>query len=75
LIDGGCLAISFSIETYAFGVVVGYGFNLLCPYRWCFEVPFPPGAPAVFLREGYAGYVTPCRVIVVVPVATFLPTL
>jgi hypothetical protein len=28
----------------------------------------------VFLREGYAGYVIPCRVLVVVPVASFLPS-
>jgi hypothetical protein len=32
------------------------------------------GAPAVFLRERYAGYVSHCRVLVVVPVTSFLPS-
>jgi nitrate reductase NapE component len=54
--ESGCFAISICIEIYASGVVFGYGFNLLCPCNWCFEVFFfPPGARAVFLREGYAG--------------------
>jgi hypothetical protein len=51
----------------------GYGFNLLYPCSWCFEF-FPPGTPAVFLRQGYAGYVTPCRVLVGVAIASFLPS-
>jgi uncharacterized protein (DUF302 family) len=33
---------------------------------------FPPGTPAVFLREEYAGYVIPCRVLVVELIASFL---
>jgi hypothetical protein len=33
---------------------------------------FLPGAPAVFLREGYAGYLTPCTVPVVVQITSFL---
>jgi hypothetical protein len=33
---------------------------------------FSSGAPAVFLREGYAGYVTPWRVQVLVLITTFL---
>jgi hypothetical protein len=37
-----------------------------------FEGVFSPGAPAVFLREGYAGYVALCRVLVVVPTTSFL---
>jgi hypothetical protein len=28
----------------------------------------------LILREGYAGYVTDCRVLVVVPIASFLPS-
>jgi hypothetical protein len=28
----------------------------------------------VFVREGHAGYITPCRVLVVVPIASFLPS-
>jgi hypothetical protein len=32
------------------------------------------GAPAVFLRKGFAGYVTPCSVLVVVPISSFLPS-
>jgi hypothetical protein len=35
---------------------------------------FSPGAPTVFLRERYAGYVTPCSVLVVVPITSFLPS-
>jgi hypothetical protein len=69
--DRGCLAVSFCVEIYAFGVAFGYGFNLLCPCSCCFEFFFPSGAPAVFLEEGYAGYVTSCRVLVV-PIASFL---
>jgi hypothetical protein len=34
---------------------------------------FPPGSLAVLLREGYAGYVTTCRVLVVVLIVSFLP--
>jgi hypothetical protein len=30
------------------------------------------GAPAVFLRDGYAGYVTSCRVLVVLQITSFL---
>jgi hypothetical protein len=33
---------------------------------------FSCGAPAAFLREWDAGYVTPCRVLLVVPIASFL---
>jgi hypothetical protein len=33
---------------------------------------FPPGTPAVFVREGYAGYVALCRVLIVVLITTFL---
>jgi hypothetical protein len=36
---------------------------------------FSPGAPAVFLSVGYAGYVTPCRVLIVVPIISFLSSL
>jgi hypothetical protein len=32
----------------------------------------PPGALAVFFREEYARYVTPCWVLVVVPIVSFL---
>jgi hypothetical protein len=71
--EGGCLAVSFCIEYYASGAVSGYGFNLLCPCSWCFEF-FSSGAPAVFLREWYVGYVTPCRVLVVVLITSFLPS-
>jgi hypothetical protein len=35
---------------------------------------FSPGAPTVFLREGYAGYVTPCRVLVAVLITSLLPS-
>jgi hypothetical protein len=72
--ESTCLAISFCAEIYASGVVFGYGFNLLCPCNWCFVSFFSPGAPAVFLREGYAEYVTACRVLVVALVASFLPS-
>jgi hypothetical protein len=59
--------------------------NLLCPCSWYFEVLgvgfflfcfvffCPPGALALFLREEYIEYVTPCRVLVV-PIASFLPS-
>jgi hypothetical protein len=33
---------------------------------------FSSGAPTVFLREGYAGYVTPWRVLVLVLITSFL---
>jgi hypothetical protein len=33
---------------------------------------FSPGAPALLLREGYAGYVAPHRVFIVVPITSFL---
>jgi hypothetical protein len=33
---------------------------------------FSSGAPAVFLRERYTGYIIPCRVLVVVLITTFL---
>jgi hypothetical protein len=33
---------------------------------------FSPGAPTVFLRERYAGYIIPCRVLVVVQITIFL---
>jgi hypothetical protein len=35
---------------------------------------FSSGAPAVFLREGYAVYVTPYRVLIVVHITSFLPS-
>jgi hypothetical protein len=35
---------------------------------------FSPGAPAVFLREGYARNVNHCRVLVVVQITSFLPS-
>jgi hypothetical protein len=35
---------------------------------------FSSGAPAVFLRKGYAGNVTLCRVLVVVQITSFLPS-
>jgi hypothetical protein len=35
---------------------------------------FSPGTPALFLREGYVGCVTPCRILVVVPITSFLPS-
>jgi hypothetical protein len=35
---------------------------------------FSPGVPAIFFREGYAGNVTPCRVLVVVQITSFLPS-
>jgi hypothetical protein len=34
---------------------------------------FSPGAPAVFLREGYAGNVTSCWVLVVLQITFFSP--
>jgi hypothetical protein len=38
--ESGCLAVSFCVEIYTSGVVLGYGFNILCPCIWCFEVFF-----------------------------------
>jgi hypothetical protein len=35
---------------------------------------FSPGALAVFLREGYAGYVVPCRILVMLWITSFLPS-
>jgi hypothetical protein len=35
---------------------------------------FSPGALAVFLRERYAGNVTPCSVLVVLQITSFLPS-
>jgi hypothetical protein len=53
---GGCLAVSFCIEIYAFGVVLGYCFNLCVPVVGVLSIfSFPPGPLAVFLREGHAG--------------------
>jgi hypothetical protein len=43
----------------------------LCPCSWYFE-SFSPVASAVFLRDGYAGNVTPCRVLVMVQITSFL---
>jgi hypothetical protein len=42
-------------------------------YSWGFEF-FNSGAPAVFLREGYAGHVASCRILIVVLIASFLPS-
>jgi hypothetical protein len=53
--ESSCFAVSFCIKIYASEVVIGYGFNPLCPCIWGFEF-FSPGAPAVFLREEYAEY-------------------
>jgi hypothetical protein len=36
---------------------------------------FSPGAPAVFLREGYAGYVSHCRILFMLKIISFLPSL
>jgi hypothetical protein len=44
----------------------------LCPCSCGFEF-FSPGAPAFFIREGYAGNITPYRVLVVVQFISFLP--
>jgi hypothetical protein len=33
---------------------------------------FSPGASAVFLREEYAGYDAPCRILVLLQIASFL---
>jgi hypothetical protein len=33
---------------------------------------FSPGSSSVFLREGYAEYITPCRALVVVLITSFL---
>jgi hypothetical protein len=46
--------------------------KVLVPYSPVLCFFFSPGAPAVFLKEGYAGYVTPCRVLVVVLITSFL---
>jgi hypothetical protein len=35
---------------------------------------FSLGALAVFLREGYTGYITPCRVLAMVQITSFLPS-
>jgi hypothetical protein len=68
LIERGCLAVSFCIEIYASRVVL-----IPCaPVVRVLRV-FSPGAPAVFLRVAFAGYVTPCRILVVV-VITPAPT-
>jgi hypothetical protein len=32
-----CLAVSFCVDFYTSGVVVGYGFNLSWPCNWYFE--------------------------------------
>jgi hypothetical protein len=70
--ESGCLDVSFCVELYTSGAAFGWGSNPLCPCSWAFEF-FSPGASAVFLREGYVGYVTPCRVLVVVPIISFVP--
>jgi hypothetical protein len=36
---------------------------------------FSPGIPAVFLREEYAGNITPCRVLVVEQITSFPPSM
>jgi hypothetical protein len=43
----------------------------LCPCSWGFDF-FSPGTPAVFLREGYSGYVALCKVLVMVLITSFL---
>jgi hypothetical protein len=35
---------------------------------------FSPGAPTVFLREGCTGNITPCSVLAVVQITSFLPS-
>jgi hypothetical protein len=35
---------------------------------------FSPGAPGVLLREGYAGYIAPCWILVVLQITSFLPS-
>jgi hypothetical protein len=50
---------------------------LYATYGWVLffnpVLSFSPVAPAVFLREGYAGNITPCRVLVVVQITSFFP--
>jgi hypothetical protein len=68
--ERGCLAVSFYIEIYASGVVCSYFLISCAPV----VDGLPPGAPAGFLREGCAGPALPCRVLVVVLITCFLPS-
>jgi hypothetical protein len=45
----------------------------LCSCGWDFGF-FSPGVPAVFLKEGYAENITPGRVLVVMQITSFLPS-
>jgi hypothetical protein len=70
-----CLDVSFCVEIYASGVVVVMVLISCAPIVGVLSFFFPPpGALAVFFREGYAGYVTPCGALVVVPISSFLPS-
>jgi DMSO/TMAO reductase YedYZ heme-binding membrane subunit len=35
---------------------------------------FSPGVPAVFFREGYTGSITPFRVLIVLHITSFIPS-
>jgi hypothetical protein len=49
--------------------------RVLIPYAPVVRIEFFfPGAPAIFLREGYDGKVTSCRVQIVVKITCFLPS-
>jgi hypothetical protein len=70
--DSGCIVLSLCIEIYASGVVLVRVCILCAPIVGILRFFFSPRAPAVFLREGYAGYATPCRVFAVLLITSFL---
>jgi hypothetical protein len=68
--ESGCLAVSFCIVIMHLEMSL---VRVLIPYAPVVGVMsfLSPGAPAVFLREGYAGA---CRVLLVLPITSFLPS-
>jgi hypothetical protein len=68
-----CLAVSFCVEIYASGVGFGYGFNLLCPCSWCFKF-FSSWSSGSVPQRGVCWVCYPCRFLVVVAIASFLPS-
>jgi hypothetical protein len=74
LLESSCCTISFCVETYISGVAFGYVLiSFSSQFSFCVFF-FTSKAQAVVLREGYAGSAALCRVLVVVTVTSFLPS-